>query len=327
MKKLFFSVALMAACIGVTSCDTTDGYIPEAPQEPGVGSVLENDYITITGATYHPGTPPASTTNVTLDGVDMSDKVMNGAMNYITVNNSNRISKFFVSVKNVPGYYSYEPTEAEKGSGVYVIPVMMSNNYSGASTIVVSGEYEDGKITKPVEYTLTQLETQVGALEVKLAFSNAKDVDLHLYTPSGEHIYFGHQGGEVEIDGQMVGYGLDIDSNAGCTIDNINKENIYIPTELVENGEYRVVVNLWSNCDASIPTTYSVVTRYNGNLITPLTGSNPATGTYAIGASSGDMTEVMTFKITNAGTRGFESLKIIPAPMTDSAKFKLEFED
>lgn len=169
-------------------------------------------------------------------------------------------------------------------------------------------------------------------IEVKLAFSNSKDVDLHLYTPSGEHIYYGNRGGTyTDEDGNEISYGLDIDSNAGCTLDNINKENIYIPAQLVEDGTYTVVVDMFSNCNPSIATSWSIVARYQGEMIRPVSGSNPASGTYPVGAGSGDMTEVMTFKIHNGSvTRGGEAAdirsnwKFTPSPLSESARAKVE---
>ena len=39
---------------------------------------------------------------------------------------------------------------------------------------------------------------------------------------NGEHIFCGARGGTVEtVDGKSVSYGLDKDSNAGCSIDNL----------------------------------------------------------------------------------------------------------
>lgn len=87
---------------------------------------------------------------------------------------------------------------------------------------------------------------------------------------------------------------------AACDIDGINKENIYVPSEFVVNGEYKVFVNMYSNCQPSIPTNWSIVARYKGDLVHTTAGHNPASGTYRAYAEDDDFTHVMTFKITDA---------------------------
>lgn len=327
MKKIFYLMATVLAATMFPSCSDNDD---------SDNSKLEEDFFSIENATYNEGDIPESTTSETLKGIDMSDQVMNGAMNYISVVTDQKVLSFFVGVKGVKGYFEYEPESSAPGAiqgyNTYIIPVMMSQKYKGNSTIVLSGKLANGNVTAPVENKIYYIETMPGAIEIKLAFSNSKDVDLHLYTPSGEHIYYGNRGGVyTDEDGNEISYGLDIDSNAGCTLDNINKENIYIPAQLVEDGTYKVVVDMYSNCNPSIATSWSVVARYQGKMITPVTGSNPASGTYPVGAGSGDMTQVMTFKIHNGSvTRGGQASEIrnnwkfTPEPLSEAARYKVE---
>lgn len=323
MKKYFYLLVMVLLAIQFVSCSNDD--------DETTVSELEKSYLSIEGATYNDGDFPAATTEETLDGIDMSSQVMNGAMNYISVVTEKSIKKFFIGVKGVAGYWVYEPssTRATSDYNTYVIPVMMSQSYTGNSTIVLSGQLDNGDVTDPVENDIFYIETMPGAIEVKLAFSNNKDVDLHLYTPSGEHIYYGNRGGSYILDdGSEVTYGLDIDSNAGCNIDGVNKENIYIPSELVENGTYTVVVDMYSNCDPSIATSWSIVARYQGELITPTLGVNPASGVYPAGAGNSDMTRVMTFTI-NDGTRSIGAKRIKansfkPTPLSEMDEMKKE---
>jgi len=295
-------------------------------------SELEKSYLTIENAVYVNDEFPSSTTDEPLEGIDMSSQVMNGAMNYITVVTEKKIQKFYIGVKGVKGYWEYVPTENEASSDseyyTYVIPVMMSQTYNGNSVIMISGVLDNGEVSLPVENEIFYIETMPGAIEVKLAFSNSKDVDLHVFTPSGEHIFYGARGGTVEDeDGNEISYGLDVDSNAGCDIDNINKENIYIPAELVENGTYTVVVDMYDNCDTSIPTSWSIVARYQEEVITPMTGKNPASGVYPVGAGNGDMTQVMTFTIDDGNRTKARKIKrntFKPAPLSIKDEMKLE---
>ncbi len=58
---------------------------------------------------------------------------------------------------------------------------------------------------------------------------------------------------------------LDLDSNAGCRIDNVNIENvIYSPGVSVTRGTYVVRVNYYQNCSASSPVPFEVEVRANG---------------------------------------------------------------
>ena len=321
MKKYFYLLAMALFTAQFQSCSSDDdGGTPPVPE-------LEENYLSIENAVYNAQEFPEATTSETLEGIDMSSQVMNGAMNYISIVTEQEIQKFYIGVKEVEGYWEYEPTatltRATTNYYTYVIPVMISQFYTGNSVIILSGLLIDGKVTTPVEKEINYIETMPGEIEVKLAFSNSKDVDLHLYTPSEEHIYYAHRGGSYETeDGEIVTYGLDIDSNAGCSLDHVNKENIYLPKELIENGTYRVVVDMYSNCDRSIPTNWSVVVRYKGKLITATTGRNPVAGVYPVNAPNRDMTEVLTFTIDDAPTTRGANMRIIPesfkpVPLTD----------
>ena len=326
--KIFFIAILAVAVWGCSNDDDT----PKL-------SELEQKFMTIENAVYKNEAFPSSTTEEKINGIDMSNQVMNGAMNYISIATEQKFSKFFIGIKGLNGFFEYVPSGmSQTRSNVYateyntyVIPVMMSESYSGNSTIILSGQLDNGDITIPVENDIFYIETMPGAIEVKLSFSNSKDVDLHLYTPSGEHIFYGNRGGAFADEfGDSISYGLDIDSNAGCNIDGINKENIYIPAELVEDGTYTVVVDMYENCESSIPTNWSIVTRYQGDIITPTMGVNPSSGVYPSGASNGDMTKVMTFTVGDANnqTRSSSSSKINwynvkKFPLSDMDEMKL----
>ncbi|MBO7069422.1 MAG: hypothetical protein J6W52_12255 [Bacteroidaceae bacterium] len=337
MKKFFYLMAMALFAIQFQSCCPGDADEAPANGPTNPTGTLPTNYLTVTGGTFVDGAFPTATTDETIEGINMSSQVMNGVMNYVTIITDKKYDKFYIGVKGVPGYYEYVPDASDvtfnAGTYTYTIPVMISQLYTGDSTILVSGKLDNGDVTTPVEKDVFFIETMPGEIEVKLAFSNNKDIDLHLYTPGGEHIYFGNRGGSYTIgDNEVITYGLDIDSNASCNIDGINKENIYIPAELVENGTYTVVVNMYSNCDANISTNWSVVTRYQGEVITPTTGTNPATGNYPIGAGRGDMTTVMTFTIDDVTSTRSSSRKILPdtfqpKPLTDIDKMKIQEEE
>lgn len=329
MKKIFYILTVIFMAVQLHSC-SNDKDVQNV-------SELEKNFFSIENADYVGGKIPDATISETLEGIDMSNQVMNGAMNYITIITEQKVAKFFIGVKGIDGYWEYAPNATESRAiesyNSYLIPMMMSQSYTGDTTIILSGQLDNGDVTIPVENKVFYIETMPGAIEVKLAFSNCKDIDLHLYTPSGEHIYYDNKGGTFTDEfGDEISYGLDVDSNAGCEIDNKNKENIYIPAELVEEGTYTVVVDMYKNCQPSIPTSWSIVARYQGELISPTSGNNPASGVYLSGAADGDMTKVMTFNISESTNSRSDSRanirntwKFTPITLTKSDKNKLEF--
>ena len=196
--------------------------------------------------------------------------------------------------------------------------------------IIIVGVRTDGTITAPSRIESHFVERLSGELNINLTFNNEKDVDLHLYTPDDKHIYYGNRGGSIEsTDGEIITFGLDHDSNAACYIDSLNNENIYLPEALIVPGTYRVVVDMYSNCDTSIATDWAIVARYQGNIITPTTGENPASRTYPVGAGNGDMTTVMEFTIGSpSAARGLVPMlkenTFVPVPLSDIDMMKME---
>lgn len=330
MKKYFYLLMTALLAVSFQACSNDD--------DTEKISELEKNYLSIENAVYKADPFPSATTSEVLTGVDMSNQVMNGAMNFISVITEQKINKFFIAIKGIEGYYEYVPgnnpsTRANGSSdyNTYVIPVMMSQSYTGNTTLILSGQLESGDVTAPIENEMFYIETMPGEVEIKLAFSNNKDVDLHLFTPSGLHIFYGERGGVYTNEqGEEITFGLDVDSNAGCNIDGINKENIYLPSELVEDGVYKVVVDMYENCEKSIPTSWSIVARYQGEIITPTSGANPASGIYPSGAGNGDMSTVMTFTINKETSTTRSSLNsrlngysFKPTPLSDLDEMKL----
>lgn len=301
-KRLMY--AAMAACIAfaapLTGCSSDDDPETTPPAEtPAATTELESDYFTIENATYRSGSMPASTDGSTIQGISMNQQALTGGMNYITIDSPVEYSKFLIGVEGVEGYYEFDAAGALARSGnLYVIPITFSVNYDGDFVLIVVAIDEDGNVTAPVVTPIEHVDSRSGDLNLNLTFSNAKDVDLHLYTPSNTHIYYGNRGGVyTKEDGTTGEFGLDHDSNAGCYIDNLNNENIFIPADLIEPGEYTVVVNMYSNCDTSTPTSWGLIARYQGEMLRPTTGHNPAAGVYQVGAGNSDFTVAMTFTL------------------------------
>lgn len=101
------------------------------------------------------------------------------------------------------------------------------------------------------EQTMRLFRVGTGDVQISVSWTGASDVDLHVIDPDGA---------EVAWDNPVVASGgeLDLDSNAGCNIDNANNENIVWPTGAAPTGQYRVVVDYWADC--GVPRSDYVVT-------------------------------------------------------------------
>ena len=334
MKKLFLNLLFAVVAFSFTACSVDDN------SSSGGSNTLAENYFSIVNAVYKDGNMPTATIADPIDGIRMNLQAICGGTNPITVTTTKKYTRFFVGIKGVNGYWDVTPVAGSTSDNFaiitpdgYLIPIMYSILLNTNVTIIVCAQTEDGKITIISEFPITFVETKKGDLEINMSFSNEKDIDLHLYTPSGEHIYFGQRGGTYETSEGLVEYGLDKDSNAGCSIDGLNNENIFIPEVLVENGTYIVQVDMWSNCNPSIATSWAVTARYNNELLNnEVEGmGNPAMGEYPIGAGNGDHTTVMKFTIDKgdkAKGRGpivdWNSFK--PYPLSDIASMKVEEE-
>lgn len=115
---------------------------------------LEKKFFTIDKGIYHPGPMPSSTTVQTIGSkIDVSDKMTAGAMIHIDITSDKKISKFFIGVKEVPGYIEFVPKNSAATqpsvSRSYTIPMMVSDLYVGKSTLVIGGQYDDNTIANP----------------------------------------------------------------------------------------------------------------------------------------------------------------------------------
>jgi len=98
-----------------------------------------------------------------------------------------------------------------------------------------------------------------GDVQISLAWNNINDIDIHCFTPSGEHIYFAEK---RSTDGGI----LDVDMNVGSPFSTEPVENIFWATGSAPSGRYTVYVNHYNNNGALDPTTFSVRVVCMGNV-------------------------------------------------------------
>lgn len=92
-----------------------------------------------------------------------------------------------------------------------------------------------------------------GDIQVNLSWDTTADVDLHVFSPAGEHVFYGES--EVPSGGN-----LDLDSNVGCgSSSDERNENVVWPTGSAIPGEYRIHANLFFEDCGFAETNYRVV--------------------------------------------------------------------
>ena len=101
MKKYFYLLMTALLAVSFQACSNDD--------DTEKISELEKNYLSIENAVYKADPFPSATTSEVLTGVDMSNQVMNGAMNFISVITEQKIIKFFIAIKGIEGYYEYVP--------------------------------------------------------------------------------------------------------------------------------------------------------------------------------------------------------------------------
>ena len=322
--------------------------IPFGTEQEEVESLISENFFSIEDSPYVLSLGEDVEITEELTGVELNANVLPGGASIATISTEEKLKDIYVGVEGEQGYYRLnaddylvdEPEEVSRTAQnfVYSFTMYMSQQLAVNFNItIVVQTITNNFLAWGQEMDYMQAGT--GDLQVSLAFSNAKDIDLYVVEPNGNVIYYGNRRPwlfdssnyeEGEYDQEM---GLDIDSNAGCSIDNVNKENIYFNADCLQKGTYQVWVNMWENCDASLATDWSIVTTYKGVKIIPQEGENPANGVFPAGTPSNSIgselngaTHVMSFTINEGQDVSNETrsvLRNIEYNLTESAKGKL----
>ncbi|MFA6932436.1 MAG: hypothetical protein WCQ30_02260 [Bacteroidales bacterium] len=326
-KKLAFFVFIASAlAAGFIACTNEDD-----PPTPTTYVAL-SQFFSIPNATLVQGAIPSTANGASIGDVIINSTAIPGGSSNVTINSLNDIQKLYVSIKGSNQYYTITPSATK--STVFDFVILLSQALNRSFEIQISALLADGSTSALYSSSVTYYPTGTGGtggLQVSLSFNNEKDVDLYVIQPDGDIIFYGNKGATIydSITGQYVyWWGLDLDSNPACNIDSINNENVFYPDTLVQTGTYQVWINMYSNCDNTIPTTCVVTANHASQLITNLTyGVNPSTHIFPIGEPSNSIgsdttgaVKIMEFNMvgTPAGPK-----KAYNSKLTESAKMKL----
>ena len=182
-----------------------------------------------------------------------SGAVLPGGSNLVSVHSATPFSRVVVGVQGVDGYYELTGLTAAMAQSVLL--TLAQSPPSSFSFLFAGGDGNTLGPSTTVPVTLTSVGT--GDVQVNVSWDVDSDVDLHVVDPSGEEIYYGNRT-------STSGGQLDLDSNAGCSLDHKRAENITWPTGKAPSGIYRVLVDYWDACTQG-QTKYVVTINVKGH--------------------------------------------------------------
>lgn len=226
-------VMLVVAAAGCDSSLKETSFGPISDLITGVATV--NGTVTaslVTGNRPADGSGPT----ITVQGVPTA---INGGSLRAAVTSPTPFSRVIVSLSFFDGYYQLDlPAPV---TSVDVVLNMSPNAPQAAMGFVYGVGTPGGPMGPSLTQTINLIRVGSGDVQVSVAWDAPTDVDLHVTDPSGEEIYFANTS-------SVSGGTLDLDSNAACTIDNVNNENIVWPTGSAPTGTYTVELVYWSAC-------------------------------------------------------------------------------
>ncbi len=270
-------------------------------------NLIAKSYFTIENSTFQGAAFPAAATSGSMPVIDAlfgNTSILEGGSNPITIQSTSAAKEALIGVQGLGGYYVCPASSMTVGDIQLVVLLFSQTLEKETFIIVIALRDNQGLVSAHETITVTRIEGGTGDLQVSCSWDKPNDVDLHLQEPGSEEIYY-------DMTQSTNGGLLDVDSNAGCSLDYINNENItYGDDAIVESGSYIVRVDLYSNCEVSGNTNFSVTARYKGQLITPATGSNPYVGQFTPddedSGNLGSGRQVMTFSIAAAKAMGLD---------------------
>jgi hypothetical protein len=215
----------------------------------------------------------------TVSGISV---MLNGGSAQQTVDGSANYTRVIISVDGLTDYYELTLPAGVASEGLLLTAKETAQPFTYSFAYAVG---DAAAIGVYASQAVQLIGAATGDIQVSVSWNDTSDVDLHVIDPNGDEVYFSNP--NVASGGH-----LDIDSNAGCTDDrdathpagfHKNNENIVWPVGLAIPGDYRVILDYYSNCGTS-PTDWVVTVQHTGASAQIFTGSfsgspNPVTVT------------------------------------------------
>ncbi len=297
MSRSVLLVALFATFLVLPACDSGDNN----NNNPSITEVVAAVQIGTTQADVTNDAFPSGGSGAAPTVVGGSQVVRGGSI-LLTVNASPTADRLLVGLSgDVNGYYDaslsgaavLDGTANVVGGDISTTVVVTTNASTALTSFTLLVASQTGSTISGIAQYLVTINTTAGTsgqIQVSLNWDAAADLDLHVETPDGEDIYYGN---DIGATGGM----LDLDSNAGCSLDRVDNENITWGTAIPGAGEYTVRVDLWSACSVTAPMPFVVTTNVLG-VVRTFTGTFQPSD--ADGGGSGDGRQITQFQFSPA---------------------------
>jgi len=264
---------LLAVCLSAlgASCDTN--HTMESPTSPSASTARNlsiDDLVTSASVLDRNGTRLAGAAPLSNGGPRITatgnQRVVNGGTVNVAINADVPFDTVFMYVAaktdgvstetpgSVGGYYQVALGSPQTATTVLLtFPFTFAIGEFDLEFAVASG----GAVGPYVGLTTRVTAVGVGDVQVTLSWDADSDTDLHVVDPAGEEIFYAHRR-------SASGGPLDLDSNAGCTIDGVRNENITWPVGRAPRGHYIVRVDYWDSCGVA-QTNYTVRVNNSGS--------------------------------------------------------------
>ncbi len=236
VKDYFSAVSAVVGTGPVAQASVGSITIVKAPKTGGNRPSFSSAAITV-NATFHSGNAPTGSSGPTANGEAGSTPLLGQPFRY-SISGSAAFTSVFVWVDGASGYWQLDLPAST--TLVDLILALAANPPQNAFTIMSAvGSSSSAGPAESTALTATDLSSADVAVTVK--WTGASDVDLHVFDGKGQEVYYANP---VTAEGGR----LDLDSNAGCAIDNINQETISWPQGTAPTGTYTVKVDLYDDC-------------------------------------------------------------------------------
>lgn len=255
-NKLLYLLVACSTCLFFSCGDDDDN---------DNGGKLQDKYLSVDNGTYQEGELPVGSNTEMLEEVNVGESVLPGGSSFLKLKSQQVLKTAYIAVRGEEGYIKVDlnpdtPTRSTTTYYTYTVVIALSQQLSSDFTLEVTAVNASGDISTKFTQNMKYVQAGTGDLQVNLHFSNAKDLDLYVVEPNGNVIYYGSpfpyctdayqrwQQDDYEDEEDFPEWGtigLDVDSNAGCDIDNINSENIFFKSGYMQKGKYQVWVNMY----------------------------------------------------------------------------------
>jgi len=280
LPRLTRALAAVAGVVAVASCSgdggtgtngnvkdyfsavqavVTTGAAPIAPSvafRPSVGAKTKANRplfnvtpLVTVNATYHSGTPPTASGGPTASAEQGSTPLLGQPYRY-SLFGSTTFTKVYLWVDGADGYWELDLPVAVQTVDL----VLQMTDHAGASFDLEAALASTGGVGAAHRATITTTDLATADVAVILKWTGASDVDLHVIDGKGQEVYYANST-------TAEGGSLDLDSNAGCSIDNVNQETISWPQGHAPSGTYTIKVDYYDDCGVASSTyqgTYQV---------------------------------------------------------------------